>query len=105
MRNTIGVGLAVALAFAGSEAHGQSAPTTAANPGHVAAPDVAKVRGPVSHSKNRTPRHRVQAPGQAGAPSVAEDKGVSGAQSGSTPPAKPAGAPAEAAAPSVAHNR
>jgi hypothetical protein len=105
MGNKMGVGLAVALAFACGEARAQSAPVPAASPGHVAAPDVAKARGPVSHSKNRAPMHRAQAPGQAGPPSVAEDKGASGAQSGSTPPAKPTGAPTEAAAPSVAHNR
>jgi hypothetical protein len=102
---TMRMGLAAVIAFGCGQAAAQSTPVPAANPGQIAAPNVAKARGPVSHSKNRKPRHRVQAPGQAAAPSVAEDKGPSGAQSGSTAPANAAGAPAEAAAPSVAHNR
>ncbi len=107
MKNIVHIGLAAAvtlgLGLGSGQARAQSAPD--AGPGHIAAPDVAKARSSSSHSRNHKPRHRVGAPSQGAAPSVAADKGPSGAASATTAPAQPSAAPAEGAAPSVAHDR
>jgi hypothetical protein len=95
----------VMLAADVSSAMAQTTPDPAAPSGQMAAHAVASSRGTAVHSRNRKPKHRVGAPGQAASPSVSADKGAASPNSGSAAPQNPSGAPAEAAAPSVQQAR